>query len=397
MSPDGAPETIGQRIARKRKQRGLTQHGLAQRTSYSRSHIAQVEAGHKVATPAFIAAAAAALGVDPSQIYGQPFRTESPRDDRVHSAISDLRRALVFSDVAPDLDAPPRTLDQLTAEIATANRLRHAARHAQLAARLPAVIEELTWHAHEAESPRAWALLNKAHNLSASLTRRLGYNDLAGQIMERASVSARMSQDPHLPLMMTHRRALLMMNVAAYGPALRMLQRAVGDADTGRPDAVEVVGALHLRAAVVSARGRNAAAAWDHYAQAAEVSRRAGGPSLDTHGSDFNPGNIAIHGAAIALELGDLDEAVRRDQRITDRTVAGMAAERRGHHEIDMSRVHVEAGDYDRALKRLLRAEKAAPQMTRYHPSARAVATHIGHARRTLPEPLRGLLNRMHA
>ncbi|MFF5264955.1 helix-turn-helix domain-containing protein [Actinomadura viridis] len=395
MSDDGTPERVGVRVARARKRRGLTQHGLAQRSRYSRSHIAQVEAGHKVATPAFVAAVAAALSVDPAEIYGQPYRGRTADTDSVHGSISDLRRAMAYADVGPDLAAPPRTLDRLGTAIDGALELRHQARHVQLSARLPAIVEELTWHAHEVGGPRAWELLNRAHHLAASLTRRLGYHDLSGQIMERAAVSAQRSGDPHLPLMLAHRRALLMMSVAAYGAATRLLDRAIGQADPTRPDVTEVLGSLHLRAAVVCARGRNASAAWPHYEQAVEISRAAGAPTLDEHGTDFNPGNIAIHGAAIALELGDLDEAARRDARIPEPLLAGLAAERCAHHQIDMARVRLELGEYERALERLLAADRSAPQMTRYHPSARSVVEHLVDVRRTLPEPLRRLHARM--
>jgi len=197
--------------------------------------------------------------------------------------------------------------------------------------------------------------------------------------------------------MVTYRRALLMMGVAAYGPAERLMEKSLAAADPTRPDGPEVLGALHLRAAMVCARARRAERAWEHYHQAVEVSERAGRPSLDRHGTDFDPGNLAIHGAAIALELGDLDEAARRDAQIPAHLLDGLAAERRAHHEIDMSRVHLETGDHDKALARILQAERTAPQMTRFHPSARSVVTHLIDLRRTIPEPLRGLQHRMGA
>lgn len=81
---------IGGRIARIRKRRGLSQHGLAARTGYSRSHIAQVETTKKVATPAFIAAMAAGLSVDIGELYGQPYIRDRS-DDQVHGVVSDLR------------------------------------------------------------------------------------------------------------------------------------------------------------------------------------------------------------------------------------------------------------------------------------------------------------------
>ncbi|GAB3279641.1 hypothetical protein GCM10027589_06310 [Actinocorallia lasiicapitis] len=396
MGGGAAAEPVGVRVARQRKRRGLTQQGLAQKTSYSRSHIAQVEKGHKVATPAFVAAVAAALGVDPADVYGQPFPGRTRAEDGAHAAISDLRRAMAYGEVGPDLFGPPRSLDELAAALGEALTLRHKARHLQLAARLPGLVEELSWHAHEGGGERVWALLTLALNqLAASLTRRLGYNDLSGLIMERAAVAASRSGDRHLPLMVTYRRALLMMGVAAYGPAVRLLDRSIGSVDAALPDAVEVAGSLHLRAAVVCARGQRAGEAWDHYGQAAEISERAGSPTLDRHGSDYGPGNLAIHGAALALELGDLDEAVRRDTQIPARVLAGMAVERHAHHEIDMARVRLELGDYDRAMTRVLAAERTAPQMTRFHPSARSVVGHLVDVRRTVPEPLRGLQTRM--
>jgi transcriptional regulator with XRE-family HTH domain len=390
------PDPVGVRVARARKQRGLTQNGLAQRTSYSRSHIAQVEAGHKVATPAFVAAVAGALSVDPADLYGQPYPGLTRAENAAHVAIAELRRAMVYAEVGPDLDVPPRSLDELADAIGQALQLRHRARHLQLAERLPGLIEELSWHTHETGDARAWTLLTIACNqLAGSLTRRLGYNDLSGLIMERAAASATHTQDPHLPLMVTFRRALLMMGVAAYGPAERLMNRSISAADPSRADGAEVLGSLHLRSAVVCARARYATRSWDHYQQAVEVSERAGRPSLDRHGSDFNPGNLAIHGAAIALELGDLDEAARRDEQIPSHLLDTLAAERRAHHEIDMSRVHLETGGYDKAMRRILRAEQTAPQMTRFHPSARTVVTHLVDVRRTVPEPLRGLRARM--
>ncbi|GAA2076698.1 helix-turn-helix domain-containing protein [Actinomadura alba] len=396
MSGEDIRESIGVRIARVRKRRGLTQHGLAQRASYSRSHLAQVEAGHKVATPAFAAAVAAALGVDVAELYGQPFRASTGREDQVHAAIPELRKVLAYVDVGPDLAGPPRTLDQLAAEVATARRLLLQARLAQLGARLPAVLEELTYHAHETDSPRAWALLNRAHASAVSFARRLGYTGDALALLDRAADAARRSQDPHLPLLVALPRSLLLMNMSQNKPALTLLTRAADNVQDDRVDAGEVAGALSLRAAIVAGRAGDAGQAWEFFGRAAEMveAGRAGPP---VHSVQFNAANVAIHGAAVAVELGDLDEAARRDHQISEKTINGLVPERRAHHEIDMSRVHVETGDYNKALERLLSAERTAPQMTRFHPSARAVVSHLVDVRRTLPEPLRRLHTRMSA
>ena len=388
-------EHIGIRVARARKRRGLTQHGLAQRSNYSRGHIAQVEAGHKIATPAFVAAVAACLGVDATEIYGQPYHARG-QDDHVHIAIPELRRILAYVDVGPELAGRPRTLDQLAAEVATAVRLMHQARLLKIGAMLPAVLEELTYWAYETDDQRAWALLSRAYNSAVSLTRRLGYTGDALAFVERGADTAHRSQDPHLPLLLTLQRSLLLIGMNQTRPALTLLDRASRDVEPGRADTYEVAGALRLRSAVVAARARETGRAWDYHGQAVELIERGGGRT-DVLGLEFNAPNVAIHGAAVAVELGDLDEASRRDHDIGERSLSGLAQERRAHHEIDMSRVHVEIGDYDKALDRIESAEKVAPQMTYFHPSARSVVAHLVDVKRTIPEPLRRLHERMSA
>lgn len=388
-------DTVGGRIALARNRRGLTQQGLADRSHYSRGLIAQVEKGHKAPTAAFVAAMAQALNTDPARLWGQPYQDEDKPDHAVYAPIPEIRRVLTITDVAPDLDGPPRTLDALAVELATAHRLRHASQHARLGARLPALLEELTWHAYETEEARAWKMLHSSYSVTASLTRRLGFTDLASMVQERSAVSALRSGDQNLAVMVAYRRALLMANANAPRPAVRLLERSLSQVDAGRADAVEATGSLHLRAAVVAARAGDGSTAWDHFAQADEVSERAGRPVSDVHLTEYCPGNLLIHGAALAVELGDYDEATRRDQNIHPHDLVDLSPERRAHHGLDMARVRVETGDRDQALARLLGAEKIAPQMVRYHPSARGTARQLGGAWRTMPERLRGLLSRM--
>ncbi|WP_083936276.1 helix-turn-helix transcriptional regulator [Nocardiopsis ganjiahuensis] len=391
----GPSDDVGARVSRARKRRGLTQQGLAQKTSYARSHIAQVETGHKAATPSFIAAVADALKVEMSELYGQPYRGDTPSTDRVHRSIPHLRRALAWSDLPPELEGPARPLEVLAAEVENAKRLRRRARHIQLGDMLPAVMEELSHHAHEGDDPRAWRLLSDAHCAAGELSRRLGYSDLADSMFREAARFAALSRDPHLPLIITWRRALVLMNHGALGAAVRLLERCTTRIEQGRPGDVEVSGALHLRAAVIAGRMGDAGSAWDHFERATEISARAGRPHLDDYSTYFSPANILIHGAAVATELGDYDEAVRRDAAIPANALNSLARERRSHHLIDMSRVHLDQGRTRQALARLVEAERVAPQMTHYHPSARTVATHLQDRHRVLSEDLRGLVFRM--
>lgn len=393
--PPGHSESVGVRVARARKRHGLTQQGLAQKITYSRPHIAQVETGHKAATPAFVAAVADALKVEMSELYGQPYRGDTPSTDRIHRSVPDLRHALAWSHLPPELEGPARPLEALAAEVGNAKRLRRRARHIQLGDMLPAVMEELSHHAHESGEPGTWRLLSDAYCAAGELSRRLGYSDLADSMFREAARFAVLSRDPHLPLIITWRRTLVLMNHGALAAAVRLLERCTTMIEEGRPGDVEVSGALHLRAAIIAGRLGDAGTAWGHFERAAEISTRAGRPHLDEYSTYFSPANILIHGAAVATELGDYDEAVRRDAAIPPNALNSLVKERRSHHLIDMSRVHMDQGRTKQALTRLLEAERVAPQMTRYHPSARTVATHLQDRHRVLSEDLRGLVSRM--
>ncbi|MEU8201689.1 helix-turn-helix transcriptional regulator [Streptosporangium sp. NPDC049046] len=388
-------EYTGQRIAKARKLRNLTQEGLAGLAHVSRSLIAKVESGVRPATPSLVAAVARACSVDPAEINGQPYRGTDERSDAVHAAIPAIRVALAYVDVAPDLGMPPRTLDELAAEVVALQKLQRSVSYAQLGALLPALLEELTVQVMELDTVRAWRLLNRAQALAGSLVRRLGYNDLAQVVVERTTVSAQRAEDPYLPHVVTLGRSRLLMTMGSWDVALKMVQRAMNEIDQDNPVSTEVFGALHLNAAITAARAGKTADAWEHHGAATEAAARINPRDRrDPYGLQMNPGNVSIHGCAVAVELGDFDQAIRLDQGV-DLSGPDNNDERRAHHEIDMARAHLWVNDNDRALKRMINAEQVAPQMTRFHPSARETVRQLVRVHRKIPEPLRALQGRM--
>lgn len=393
-------ETTGQRVARLRKLRGLTQHGLSARAHVSRGLIAKVETGDRVATPAFIAAISGALNADPTEISGQPYRGDTHSTDRAHATIPEIRRALDTIDVPTDLDMHPRPVAELAREVHRLRQCSLNAKFVDVGTSLPAVLTELAVHAHTTDDPRVWRHVNAAQALVASMTRRLGYMDLATTAIKDAAASAVRSDDPNLPALALLPRALMMMMYGSWMTGLNLVRTAASRVDQDTPQALAVHGALSLRSAILSARGTQTgdtseSQAWDHHQQAVEAAQQLPPNAADFYALQFNPANVAIHGAAVAVEMGDYDEALRRDAAITTQVLSPLPAERRAHHRIDMARAYVELGRRDKALGSLVDAERAAPQMTRYHPSARNVAAHLVDYHRTIPEPLRGLARRM--
>lgn len=107
--------------------------------------------------------------------------------------------------------------------------------------------------------------------------------------------------------------------------------------------------------------------AWDSLDAAGEIARKIGADRYD-YGLAFGPSNVAQHAVAVAVEMGDGAEAIRRERE----TKLGVRVPpiRRSHY-IDVARAHLMEGDRAGALEALQRARRIAPQHVRHHPMVR--------------------------
>jgi transcriptional regulator with XRE-family HTH domain len=390
---DATVDSVGPRIANARKLRGLTQQQLADRVPCSKSLIAQVERGHKPASQALVAGAARALRVGVGELTGQPYRGAGGRENRIHATLPEIRRALLSWDL-PEEDVRPRSFDELRADVSRVSALGRAARYAQLGEALPALLEELTAAAHAADeryAPQLHGLLSEAYTGVTALAYVLGQFDLRSLAMDRVERSARESQD-RLRLARTQwQRSTLFLAGAAYGKGSRLLERVRHDigTDLARMDqaTLSVYGAAHLRSAIFAARVPNAAAAWDHIAEAREAARLLGSDA-NHYGLEFGPSNVAIHEVAVAVEMYDGTEAVRRAS--TMRLPATVAPVRLGHYYIDLARGFLYHGDRAKSLEALAAARRVSPQQTRNHPMVRETVRMLVELERRRPRSLSG-------
>lgn len=225
---DTAPR-IGRNIARARKARGLTQSLLAQRIPCSKSLVAQVERGHKPASPSFTAGAARALNVRLGQLTGQPY--EDPHRGRVHTTIPGIQRSMLSWDL-PEEDLPARSLDALAADVARISALGRKARYGQLGEALPALLDELAVACHTAvgaDRRRGFGLLAEAYSSVTAIAYVLGLFDLRSQAMDRVQWAARESDD-HLRIARTQwQRSTLFLHEAAYSQGRKLLDRVRHD------------------------------------------------------------------------------------------------------------------------------------------------------------------------
>jgi transcriptional regulator with XRE-family HTH domain len=384
-------EHVGARIAALRKTRGWTARELARRASVSYSLLTKVESGAVPASPAMIGAVARALRVDVPRVTGQPYTESRGQAGRLHDSVNSLRRSIDTYDLAEE-GIIPRPFAELAADVKRMSDLGQAARYVQIGTELPGLLDELGVAIHLApENERAplYGLLAEAYSGASAIANLLGYLDLRGQVVDRIRWASERCDDPLRMHRVRWQRTASLMAVSAYGPALTLMDQVRSDLGDGLTTmdgpALSVYGSTHLRSAIVSARAArtsgpgSAQQAWAHLAAARDVAGRMRRDRND-YGLAFGPSNVAQHEVAVAVELEDGAEAVRRSREV--RLGPSVPAVRRGHHYIDLARGYVMAGDNEGGLRCLQEARRIAPQQTRHHPMVRETVLSIAAARR---------------
>jgi len=385
-------ERAGARIAALRKTRGWTARELARHASVSYSLLAKVESGAAPASPALIGAVARALRVDVPRITGQPYLESRGQAGRLHDSVNAIRRSVDTYDLAED-GIVPRPFAELAADVKRISDFGQVAKYVQIGTEVPGLLDELAIAVHSApedERPPLFALLAEAYSGASVITGQLGYLDLRNQVVERIRWASELCGDPLRIQRVRWQRAWSLMSLGAYTQGLTLMEQVradLGDDITAmNGPTLSLYGSSHLRSAILTARAATAGApgyaqdAWVHIEAAHEAADRMGGRDRNDYGLAFGPSNVAQHAVAVAVELEDGPEAIRRSR--TFRLAASVPSVRRGHHYIDLARAHVMAGDNEGALRCLQEARRITPQQTRHHPMVRETVLSIAAARR---------------
>ncbi|MET9396268.1 helix-turn-helix transcriptional regulator [Kitasatospora sp. NPDC002965] len=387
--PPHTSEHTGERIARYRKLRRLTQRELAARASISYSMIAKVEQGAKPSTPAVIAAVARALSVQTIDLTGQPYLAELQADE-LDGLIHPIREALDCYDLGADPEITPRSVTALAAEadrlcaLVRDTRLRDAARA------LPALIEEVTTAAHAAPSDEAWRVLASTYRTAYDVTSKLGFPDLCVVALDRMAWAADRASDPILAGVRQYLRSLVYLRAGAYRMGQRLV--TVGMSTLAEADADRVrdvtTGQLHLGAAVLAARSGDRDTAASHISEARRLAESTG-EAGKVHWLSFGPTNVSVHEVAVLSEQCQYAEAVQAAQGVA--IPEGWAVSRASAHLAEVARAQLWIGRPEASLRTLQTARELAPQQMRYHPMVRETVTGLVSAHRSTPGSLSNL------
>ncbi|MFI9381207.1 multiprotein-bridging factor 1 family protein [Kutzneria sp. NPDC052558] len=365
--------SLGKAVARERKLAGQTQAQLAIGINYSESHVKKVEQEKEPASPAFVAAVARYLKIEPGVITSVPLRHD---DEPPLQGVAELQAILAEGKyVRPD---PPGTLAELSKAVEDAHANYYGDKGKEALAALPRILRQL-YGAIVAESGanrlRASFLLNRSWYLAERISRRFGYRSMVTAIIDRMESSADQAEDPLCVAQALTQRAHALMYYGDNDAGLGMVDRATGLVTDRTESGLCVLGAATLSGAIISARKGQLDTALEYIKDARLLAARVKGES-PLYGTLFGSGNVDIHYFGALMEGGDPDRAAREGASLV--FPPGVSAPRKGRHYQDQARAWVLAGKPQEALRALNLARKIAPEQTRAHPqvleTARAIA-----------------------
>ena len=374
-------EAAGQRIARARRRRGLSQAVLAGLVGRSESWLSQVERGRRgVDSYSVLVRLAEVLRVDIEKLTGSSDHDETGR--RAYPAASLIEQAMMgYGTPGPldDGDGPGRedSLDFLRAQARSAYQAYQATRYDAAGRILPGLIRgaETAARTTGPASPAPCAVRARVYDTAAALLSRVGEPFLAWAAADRALFAAGQSGDPllaaasawRMSYMITGRKhpqealELAMAAAAALGSATRTLSS----------EWLSVYGALHLAAATAAAAVFDRATTESLLATARGIADRTG--EANHMGTAFGPVNVAIHAISASLRLGDPRTAAQTGEALDLAAMPAGLVGRRTQVNLDLARAYAMTRKDAAAVNLLLAAERLSPQLVRYDPATRDV------------------------
>ncbi|BCL15524.1 helix-turn-helix domain-containing protein [Micromonospora sagamiensis] len=371
---------VGRRVAYWRARRKLSQQVLADRLGKSKSWVDKVERGvrslDKVSTLQDIAAV---LRIDTAVLIGRDAQPAGV-SERVEG-VERIRAALSTYEIALERPAARRVLpaDRLVQEVAHVWTTFQHARYPQVIDLVPELVADAQrTHAHDSEAGRV--PLVEAYRVTASLLLKLGAPDVAWLAVDRAMITA------------TGDRVLVAAAAVQLGQVLRVSGRlrvaksvtltaayriASPVAEFGAPAELSLCGTLLVQAALAAAHDGDDRTAVELVDEAAEMAAWVG-DGHDHHRTGFGPTAVELARIAVAVERGDVEEAVARHEKVITRDGwRWLAAEHRAAHLIDIARAYLHADDPVSAGRILMEADRIASAEIRHRPAGRDVLAQV--------------------
>jgi tetratricopeptide (TPR) repeat protein len=183
---------------------------------------------------------------------------------------------------------------------------------------------------------------------------------------DRGFAAAEETDDPAVLASLMRSVAHSMLSSGRFTAAADVVSRSV-DRLTGSaqdtPTWWSLIGSLHLVGAMAAARSDAPIEARKSLALARQAGQQLGYDGNHAW-TAFGPTNVAVHDVSIALELGDMQLALRLAPQVD---ATALPVERRVRHTLEVGRIYHYAGQHDQAIGAVRQAIRTAPEQGRYH------------------------------
>lgn len=384
MSP-GADSTPGDLVRSCRNQKHWSRRQLAIEMHKSVTWVAQLEQGvtplgdiHVLGRLAVILGAplpdfiAAALGPDAADAV-----RARPYVEALRQAIAERPVPGAAGPALPDAGAVIRLAD-VDDRKRRAWALLRASAYRDLGPLLAGLISDLevaSCRRSPAKRQRVLDALAEAYQMAAAMLVKVGDPGAGWVAADRAIAAGERCGDRALVLAGQLRMAHTLLGskekaLARHGLA-RATQTAGDVAESNDLGLISLVGSCALLLGILDARdGKSRAAARD-LRIASRLATRLGRDRND-YGTEFGPTNVAMHAVAIAVELGNGQQALDRAKQVNPE---GLSPERQARFLVDVARAHVLTKSSRGAVLALLNAEQIARRGTTAHPAPFSITT----------------------
>lgn len=393
--------TIGENLARLRRQAGLTQAELAAKSGVGLPTIRGLERNARTtALMGTLTKLACALDVRPSVLLGQRqtlHQDDAPPEDRIRA----LRRAVHPLGALPGLEPAEQEADTLSvtdlhAEVEAAWRRYWHGSLSEMVAAVPSLLtaaRQAVVDLRGDERRAARAALARGYQAAAWGAVHLGQDDLARTAVERSLHASQGAEDPVLVAGTWNALAWVLMrqqeNEMVGTVATRAAEQLNPRLSRDNYQAVRMYGRLTLSAMTAAARLDDYAMAHELLEAAQRCTTVVDADATDlvngAHHAAFGPSLVTMVGVELAMAEQRPEEALRLARQVPPtRRIPPVA---RCRHLLDVAQAHAWQGEYAEAVATLAKVHGTAGEWMRYQVHAREVVRQIQDqkGRRRLP------------
>jgi len=365
-------DAVGDLVRHYRREKDWSRATLAQEVQRSVSWVSQVERGAiKVTNTQLLGRLAAVLGAPLVEFFVASMGPEAADLVRDRPYAEVVRRAIAGHPVpgsfgsGPDSGVSAADLDNLEDRTRQAWELIHASSYQRLGPRLARLLSDLeaaSRAANDVDRARVLTSLADAYQVAASMLVKVDDHGAAWVAADRAIHAGEQCNDRGLILAGQLRMARTLLDSRERALARHVLTQGVlmanDVATSDDPGLISLAGACALLLGVLDAREHKSQTAGRHLAAAVKLANRLGS-DRNEYATEFGPTNVAMHAVAIAVELGNGQQALDRAIRVPPGV---LSAERQARFQIDVARANLLVGSPRGAVLALLQAEQVAPE-----------------------------------